>query len=308
MNFGRIFLVKCLLLLFPNAKCTSTMNIYKAVNETALLSFTAENMHETIWSKNNERLLQIKDKKIKYYVEKTRCRCKVLLNGTLRIEQLVKEDSGMYKVSAYDKNGVLKADKTIVLIILEPVPQPILSAECINKTLYVKCAVKKKTEDQVFTIELTQDKINKSQTNVTEVEFTTRHSGRYRCIVKNQVSKKTTEKELKCPGKLDLYIISCIAGGAVLFVVFVIMLIYCIRKKKADRLEDDDEERMMQTHQVDTEMAMRKLPQPPSNPTSQQTHVQQRPLPQPRAQQQAVPPRPRPRTQLQAPTQLRERH
>jgi len=31
----------------------------------------------------------------------------------------------------------------------------------------------------------------------------------------------------------------CIAGGAVFFVVFVILLIYCIRKKKADRLEDD---------------------------------------------------------------------
>ncbi|XP_010719918.1 T-cell surface antigen CD2 isoform X2 [Meleagris gallopavo] len=306
MNFGRIFLIKCLLLLFPKAKCTSTINIYKAVNETALLSFTAENMHETLWTRGNERLLQMKDKKIKYYVEKMQCRCKVLLNGTLRIERLVKEDSGIYKVSAYDKNGKLKANETTVLIVLEPVPQPILNAECINKTLYVKCTVKK-TEDQMFTIELTQDKINKSQTNVTEVEFTTRHSGRYRCIVKNQVSKKTTEKEIKCPGQLDLYLISSIAGGAVFFVVFVILLIYCIRKKKADRLEDDDEERM-QIHQVDREMAMRKLPQPPSNPTPQQTCVQQMPPPQPHAQQRAVPPQPKPRTQLQAQSQLRDRH
>ncbi|NXJ08976.1 CD2 protein, partial [Odontophorus gujanensis] len=109
------------------------------------------------WSRGNERILQIKDKKINYYVEKVRCRCKVLLNGTLRIEQLVKEDSGIYKVTAYDKNGKLKADETIVLIVLgernnirpvspisfsEPVPQPILNAECINKTLHVKCAVK----------------------------------------------------------------------------------------------------------------------------------------------------------------------
>ncbi|XP_042666968.1 T-cell surface antigen CD2 [Centrocercus urophasianus] len=299
MNFGRIFLAKCLLLLFPKAKCTSTIN-YKAVNETALLSFAAENTHEILWSRDNKRLLEMKDKKIKYYVEKTQCRCKVLLNGTLRIERLVKEDSGIYKVSAYDKNGKLKANETIVLIVLEPVPQPILNAECINKTLYVKCTVKK-TEDQVFTIELTQDKISKSQTNVTEVEFTTRHSGRYRCIVKNQVSKKTTEKEIKCPGQLELYLISCIAGGAVFFIVFVILLIYCIRKKKADRLEDDDEERM-QIHQVDTEMAMRKLPQPPSNPIPQQTCVQQTPPPQPCIQQRAVPPQPRPRTQL------RERH
>ncbi|XP_072199991.1 T-cell surface antigen CD2 isoform X1 [Excalfactoria chinensis] len=303
MNFRRIFLVKCLLILFPKAKCTSTVNIYKAVNETALLSFTAESMHETVWRRDNERLLQIKDKKIQYYVDKMQCRCKVLLNGTLRIERLVKEDSGIYKVSAYDKKGKLKADETIVLIVLEPVPQPILNAECINKTLYVKCTVKKMTEDQVFMIELAHDKINKSRINVTEVEFTTRHSGRYRCIVKNKVSNKTTEKEIKCPGQLDLYRISCIAGGAVFFVVFVILLIYCIRKKKADRLEDDDEERM-QIHQVDTEMAMRKLPQTPSNP-----NPQQRPLPQPHAQQQAVPPQPRPRTQLrEAPGQLRERH
>lgn len=96
------------------------------------------------------------------------------------------------------------SDLSVLYFFSEPVPQPILSAECINKTLYVKCTVKK-TENQVFTIELTQDKINKSQTNVTEVEFTTQHSGRYRCIVKNQVSKKTTEKEIKCPGKKSTF-------------------------------------------------------------------------------------------------------
>lgn len=82
-----------------------------------------------------------------------------------------------------------------------PVPQPILSAECMNKTIFVKCEVKQKTKDETFTIELTQDKSKKIQKNATSLELHTRHSGTFRCVVKNQVSEKMVEKVTKCSGK-----------------------------------------------------------------------------------------------------------
>ncbi|KFP51776.1 hypothetical protein N323_10822, partial [Cathartes aura] len=110
------------------------------------------------WLRDRKKLLQIKDKKVKYYVNKDECRCKIFLNGTLQIEQVVKEDSGKYTVTVYQRDGKLKAEEDTMFVVQgenrhlrracpfssfsEPVPQPILSAECTNKTVSVKCEVK----------------------------------------------------------------------------------------------------------------------------------------------------------------------
>ncbi|KFO90112.1 hypothetical protein N320_00351, partial [Buceros rhinoceros silvestris] len=110
------------------------------------------------WLRDKKKLLQLKDKNVKYYVNKSQCRCKLFLNGTLQIERVVKEDSGNYTVTVYQQDGKLKAEQDTEFIVLgernhlshacpfssfsEPVPQPILSAECINKIVSVKCEVK----------------------------------------------------------------------------------------------------------------------------------------------------------------------
>ncbi|KFW10270.1 hypothetical protein N326_02817, partial [Eurypyga helias] len=110
------------------------------------------------WLKDRKKLLQIKNKAVKYYVNREQCRCKVFPNGTLQIEQVVKEDSGKYTVIVYEKNGVLRAEEDKMFIVQgernhltracpfspfsEPVPQPVLSGECMNKTLSVTCEVK----------------------------------------------------------------------------------------------------------------------------------------------------------------------
>ncbi|KAF1491306.1 hypothetical protein FQV08_0014382, partial [Pygoscelis antarcticus] len=110
------------------------------------------------WLRDRKRLLQIKDKTVKYYVNKDQCRCKIFLNGTLQIERVVKEDSGKYTVTVYQEDGKLNAEEDIMFIIQgernhlrhacplssfsEPVPQPILSGECMNKTVSVTCEVK----------------------------------------------------------------------------------------------------------------------------------------------------------------------
>ncbi|XP_010118954.1 PREDICTED: T-cell surface antigen CD2 [Chlamydotis macqueenii] len=308
MNFRRIFLVKCLLLLFPSVKCTVSNWIYAAINHSAFLNIAATGtIYDAMWLRDRKMLLQIKEKTVKYYVNKDQCRCKLFLNGTLQIKQVGKEDSGKYTVSVYQKDGKLKAEEVKMLIVQEPVPQPIISAECMNKTVSVKCEVKQKSKDETFIIELFQDKRKKIQKNATMLELHTQPSGTFRCVVKNQVSEKMTEKVIKCSGKLDFYLILSIAGGAIFFVVFMILLIYCIRKKKAASREDDDEERKMQARQMNSEMVVRELPQPLCNPTPKQLHVQQRPLPQPQVQQQPQPPRPRPRTQQRTPNHPRER-
>ncbi|XP_064008208.1 T-cell surface antigen CD2 [Pogoniulus pusillus] len=311
MNFGRILLVKCLLLLSPSVRCSVATRMYRAVNESALLSVAAAagDVYDATWLRGRNKLLRLNNRTVRYYVPRDQCRCKIFLNGTLQIENVVKEDSGSYTVTVYLENGKLVAEEQTALVVLEPVPQPILSAECINKTASVKCEVKQKRKDETFLIELTQDKTKKLQKNGTRLELHTRYSGPFRCVVKNQVSEKTAEKVIKCSGQLDLYLIFIIAGGAVFFVAFVILITYCIRKKQRQKYEGDGEEQVMQACKVESEMVVRKLPQPPCSLTPKQLRVQQRPLPlpQPQPQPQPLPPRPRPRAQPPAPSRPRQR-
>ncbi|CAN8194768.1 unnamed protein product [Coccothraustes coccothraustes] len=308
MNFRRIFLVKCLLLLFPSVKCFSTSWIYKAVNETALLSITAPGtIYEATWRKEGQRVVQIKDNKAKHFVHKELCRCAILRNGTLQIQRLEKGDSGNYTVMVYEKDGKLKAEENIMFFVQEPVPQPILITECRNKSVSVKCEAKQKAKDEEFIIELTQPNGKKIQKNATVLEWHGWNSGTFRCVAKNQISEKMAEKVINCSGKMDFYLILSIAGGAVFFVIFVICLIYCIRRKKTKRNEVYEEERVMQTLPVDRERGMRELPQAPSNPTLRQQRMQQRPLPPQPQEPQQPRPQPRPRTQPRTPNPPRHR-
>lgn len=91
----------------------------------------------------------------------------------------------------------------------EPVPQPILGAECMNKTVSVKCEVKQKTKNETFIIELTQGESKKIQKNGTSLELHTRYSGMFKCAVKNRVSEKTAEKVIKCSGKQTVFARIC---------------------------------------------------------------------------------------------------
>ncbi|XP_015503840.1 T-cell surface antigen CD2 isoform X3 [Parus major] len=200
MNFRRIFLVKCLLLLFPSVKCSSTSWIYKAVNETALLSITAPgSFHEATWTKGRQRLVQIKGNSARHFVNKDQCRCAILRNGTLQIKSVEKGDSGNYTVMAYQQDGKLKAEENIMFFVQGPVPQPILTAECGNKSVSVKCEAKEKAKDEAFLMELTQPNGKTIQKNATVLEWHGSNSGTFRCVAKNQVSEKMAEKIIKCP-------------------------------------------------------------------------------------------------------------
>ncbi|XP_071419947.1 T-cell surface antigen CD2 [Pithys albifrons albifrons] len=318
MNFRRIFLVKCLLLLLPSVKCSVVNQIYKAVNETAFLSIAVPgHIYEAKWKKDGKRLGMIKNNEVKYYVNKDECRCAILQNGTLQIRHVVKGDTGNYTVTVHEKDGKFKAEEATLFFVQDPVPQPILNGECVNKTAFVKCEVNQKAKDEAFIIELIQPNERKIQNNTSMLELQTRLSGTFRCVVKNQASEKMAEKVIKCSGKLDLRLILITAGGAVFFVILGIWLTYCIRRKKTNKCEDDDEERMMQALPPEREKAVRELPPTPCAPTPRQLRVQQRPLPQPQGQQrplpqpqgqqQAQPPRPRPRTQPRTPPHPKER-
>ncbi|XP_066064243.1 T-cell surface antigen CD2-like isoform X2 [Chamaea fasciata] len=264
--------------------------------------------------KGRQRLVQVKGTNVKYFVNREQCRCAVFRNRTLQIQRLEKGDSGNYTVVVYQQDGKLEAEENTMVFVQEPVPQPILTGDCGNKTVSVRCEVKRKAKDEAkekakdeaFMIELTQPSGKKIQKNATVLEWRGWNSGMFRCVAKNQVSEKMAEKVIKCPGKMDFYLILIIAGGSVFFVICVICLIYCIRRKKK-RHEVYEEERVMQALPMDSERGVRELPQMPSEPTPKHLRVQQRPLPPQPQELQQPRPRPRPRTQPRTPTLPRER-
>lgn len=99
---------------------SNTSWVYRAVNETALLSIAAPlipgNSYYVIWTKGGQRLVQLRGTNTKYFVNREQCRCAMLRNGTLQIQRLQKEDSGNYTVMVY-QDGKLKAEENTIFFV-----------------------------------------------------------------------------------------------------------------------------------------------------------------------------------------------
>uniref|UniRef100_A0A8D0HRF2 T-cell surface antigen CD2 n=1 Tax=Sphenodon punctatus TaxID=8508 RepID=A0A8D0HRF2_SPHPU len=163
------------------------------------------------------------------------CMCELYPNGTLRLDNLTQKQDGQYTVEMHDSEGnVLTED--INLHILENISQPRIKWTCSTKT--VTCEVKRQKKP---TFQLSQNteggkmKEPKFVNDTWTAEWRVKNiSGKFKCIVSEEVLKRTTEQQVNCSG-LDMFLILTIAGGAIVFVIFVAVLIYCIRKKRSQR-------------------------------------------------------------------------
>ncbi|XP_044848956.1 T-cell surface antigen CD2-like isoform X1 [Mauremys mutica] len=104
-NFRGIFLAKCLVVLFSCVKgsANEAPKVYGIQNGSVFLNipdFKVEKQQEITWLKNSLHLTKGKDSYVKYY--KDRRKYEMFPNGTLKIDCLVEEDSGNYKVTVYN--------------------------------------------------------------------------------------------------------------------------------------------------------------------------------------------------------------
>ncbi|XP_019381249.1 PREDICTED: T-cell surface antigen CD2 isoform X2 [Gavialis gangeticus] len=320
MNFKEIFLAKYLVILFFSVKGSlgKLAKVSAILSESVLLNISSpvnEKIDEVKWSKEGHMIAKLINSSIVYYANKEKY-C-LFGNGTLKIEQLVQQDSGNYTAEVYHSDGTQSETKNIVLSFVERVPQPLLTWDCTRKQLKLTCEVKQdpKPVSQIIHYDdksLKLIKEWKSPNGSWNVEYqgTKNASGKYTCTVSNGLTSKSDIRYIKCTG-LDLLLILCIAGGAVVFVIILVLLIYCIRRKRMEHYEeeDDDEEMPVQIFPVEDGMKQRELPPPPGRAPQRQPRQPQRPPPQsqPQAQQLAAPPRPRPRTQQRPPNRIKER-
>nr|XP_048725368.1 T-cell surface antigen CD2-like [Caretta caretta] len=312
MDFRGIFLAKCLVVLFSCVK-GSANEVYGVLGGSVFLNvsdFKVEKQHDITWLKNALFLAKIKNSTVKYYREKGKYMMS-LDDGTLQIDRLVEEDRGNYTVRVYDDKGQLQMEKNLNLSFEEIVSKPEIKWICSENSVKVTCEVNQRNK-ALFRLFRNNKTLNLKPhidaNGIWKIEYSSKSStAKFQCEVKNHISKKTADQEIKCSGMLDIVLIGSIAGGAVVFVIFLALLIYCIRKKRAERYEEQDEETPMKTRQVGDESKYRELPQPPVHAPQKQPRQQQRLPPQSQTQYQAGPPRPRPRTQQKSPTHMKER-
>ncbi|XP_005313398.2 T-cell surface antigen CD2-like isoform X1 [Chrysemys picta bellii] len=316
MNFRGIFLAKCLVVLFSCVKGSTDKapKVYGIRNDSVFLNipdFKVEQQQEVSWLKNILPLTKGKGSVVKYYKDKEKY--EQFPNGTLKIDHLVEEDSGNYKVTVYNDTGSLQVEENLILSVQEMVTKPEIKWTCSQKSIKVTCEVKQKNRPALRLLQNNKTLFERQPTDangIWKIEYQHKAKNRtakFQCEVKNDVSMKTTDQEIKCSGPLDIILIGSIAGGAVVFVIFLALLIYCIRKKRAERYEEQDEETPIHIRQSSDESKYRELPKPPVHAPQKQPRQQQRPPPQSQTQYQAGPPRPRPRTQQKSPSHMKER-
>ncbi|XP_034648780.1 T-cell surface antigen CD2-like isoform X2 [Trachemys scripta elegans] len=276
MKFREIFLAKCLVVLFSCVKGSADKDpkVYGIQNSSVFLNipdFKVEKQHEIIWLKNSIHLTKGKGSNVKYY--KDRKKYEMFTNGTLKIDCLVEEDSGNYKVAVYSATGRLQVEKNLLLSIQEIVSKPEIKWICSQKLIKVICEVKQKNKPALYLLQnnRTLSVNGPIYTNGTwKIEYPPKArilTAKFQCEVKNDVSKRTDDQEIKC----------------------------------------SDDETPMQIQQVDDELKYRELSQSLVHAPQKQPCQQQRPPPQSQTQYQVVPPQPRPRTQLKSPRHMKKR-
>ncbi|XP_073184890.1 T-cell surface antigen CD2 isoform X2 [Lepidochelys kempii] len=276
MDFRGIFLAKCLVVLFSCVK-GSANEVYGVLGGSVFLNvpdFKVEKQHEITWLKNALFLAKIKNSTVKYSREKENEKGKYMMSlddGTLQIDRLVEEDRGNYTVRVYDDEGQLQMEKNLNLSFEEIVSKPEIKWICSENSVKVTCEVNQRNKALFHLIRNNKTlnlKPHIDANGIWKIEYSSKsRTAKFQCEVKNHVSKKTADQEIKC----------------------------------------SDEETPMKTRQVGDESKYRELPQPPVHAPQKQPRQQQRLPPQSQTQYQAGPPRPRPRTQQKSPTHMKER-
>ncbi|XP_064181589.1 hemicentin-2-like isoform X21 [Anguilla rostrata] len=130
-------------------------------------------------------------------------RCQLMKNGTLRLDRVMKSDSGIYTINEFDKDGTHKRKRIISLTIQDPVSPPALSQLCLpHGEIRASC---NSTGDPQYSWTLDDRPLDgrvaflsdETQTVILRRSV----SASITCTASNRVSSEhTTQELLKCPG------------------------------------------------------------------------------------------------------------
>ncbi|XP_042314935.1 T-cell surface antigen CD2-like isoform X1 [Sceloporus undulatus] len=242
----------------------------------------------------------------------------ILNNGSLTIDNLVKEDAGNYKVDGHNKSGAaLFKETTVTLKVHDRLPQPLLIENCSDKSLICQVEPSSSQKLKVTLFQNNKLKINQEPNHANGTwRWTFQQSslvGKFKCEIASDHIKNQNEKEINCLGpasqQFRLIYIIMIGGGVVIIIICMALIVYCVRRKRAERHEIEDQEKELQAWIANDDLKHRKLPQPPVHAVPNQAPQQQQRLPLVRSEQHQPggPPQPCPRPpQRKPPRRMKE--
>ncbi|XP_070408262.1 T-cell surface antigen CD2-like isoform X2 [Nothobranchius furzeri] len=138
--------------------------------------------------------------------------------GTVRINNLIRNDSGQYKLGTFNSNGSLTAERTLLLSVEAGVSSVQLVSECWSQgQMQVSCSSEEGDSPQYsWTLDghtLTDSELfsGNNQTNI--IVLRQNISGRLVCSVRNRVSESSREKDIST---CDFIFINCTSNGTLI--------------------------------------------------------------------------------------------
>ncbi|KAF4109305.1 hypothetical protein G5714_010378 [Onychostoma macrolepis] len=265
-----------LIFMFSTGKFVSSC-IYKAVGDKVVISFDDAKLqadNELRWTHNQKRVYFKKGSQIKLN------ELNADEDGSLILENVQKDKSGEYKGVIYNAEGTLIKETVQQLCVLEPVPEPIVMVECVEKGVNLTCSAVNNNEvvDPVSWMK------NGIKTNATHaflhvISSELKSGDHFSCTVSNRISQKSAkevkpvcsdtglhatiandykEKEVNSKSgnenKKDVYentflglelwlMLVILTGGASFLILFIICLVCvcrCYRRNKRKAKEEEE--------------------------------------------------------------------
>uniref|UniRef100_A0A8C5LNK6 T-cell surface antigen CD2 n=1 Tax=Leptobrachium leishanense TaxID=445787 RepID=A0A8C5LNK6_9ANUR len=240
--------------------------IVAAFNQSVVLNFPERSdVNEVVWKMLSDLVGKVRNNTVTYT---GKCGCVVHENGSVTLHSWQTFEERTYTYELYNKAGENLNGGKIRVIVIELMDSPVISYNCSETRVRVQCAVSSKN---VSELAVSWDGGQKSkdvkgaflETNITHHN----KPRRVTCEAKNQLGEEKTSKKIDCTNPWSLEMILGVAGGGVAFIIFLILLIFCLTQRccKRDRRGDVEVSYMQPGHTVQ----QRQLPQPPSQHNTQ---------------------------------------
>ncbi|XP_016424106.1 carcinoembryonic antigen-related cell adhesion molecule 2-like [Sinocyclocheilus rhinocerous] len=210
----------------------------------------------------------------------------VTQHGSLMLENVQKDNSGEYKGIVYNAEGTLIKETVQQFCVLEPVPDPTVLVECIEKGVNLTCSA---VNNNAVVVSWMKNGMKANATHaVLHVSSSELKSGdNFSCTVSNMISHKSAkEVEPVCSDTgLDIWwmLVILTGGGSFLLILFIICLVCvcCCSRRNKRKAKEEEEYRLTSL-----------MPDHTNQPEEQ--YMQQTTLQRPSKSQRPLPPLPSP--------------
>ncbi|XP_051761705.1 SLAM family member 5-like [Ctenopharyngodon idella] len=183
-----LILLFSLIFIFSSGKFVSSCT-YKAEGDNVVIRLGDEKLPQDshlIWTHDKRRVYSKKGSNVKNEG--------LTINhyGSLILENIQKSKSGEYKAEVFDKDGKLIKKTVEKICVLEPVPEPSVTVECVEEGVYLTCIPVNSNEVSVsWTKNGEKSNTTRAVLHVSSSEL--KSGDKFSCTLSNMISEKTAK-------------------------------------------------------------------------------------------------------------------